>query len=318
MKVLIPGGFGFLGGRLGQFLAAGGAEVVLGSRHMHAPPQWLPGATVIRTPWESEAELGKICAGVECIVHLAGMNAQDCAADPVGAFEFNALATARLVVAALQKGVRRFVYVSTAHVYGSPLSGAITESTSTLGSHPYATSHRAAEEAVLGVAQAGKIEALVIRLSNAFGAPAHADADCWTLVFNDLCRQAVTTRRMVLRSSGLQRRDFIPVQEACRAMDHLLRVDRDRVPSGIVNVGGGESISVWDAACLVRDRCEAVMGYRPALERAEPQVGETAADLDYRLDALRQSGFEPGGDRVGEIDRLLRFCAEAFAPLAQR
>lgn len=314
MRVLITGGFGFVGGRLAQHLASdAGDEVILGSRREWAPPGWLPWAKTVQTRWESQQALEVICVGVDAIVHLAGMNARDCASDPVAALEFNGLATSRLMRAAVRRGVGKFLYVSTAHVYGEPLAGTITELTCAVPSHPYATSHRAGEDAVRAAGRAGEIEGLVLRLSNAFGAPARKEADCWMLLINDLCRQAVTTRRMVLRSSGLQRRDFVPLAEACRAIGHFLRMPSKTAPGDVFNVGGGVSMTVWDVACLVGERCQAVLGFRPELQRVAPAPGEVSAALDYRIDLLRESGFDPGADPADEIDRLLAFCASSFS-----
>lgn len=313
MKVLVTGGFGYLGGRLAQFLVRGAAnEVLLGSRRPANAPAWLPSARPVQTQWESPAELERICADVDAVVHLAGMNARQCAEHPVAALEFNAAATTRLLYAAIRQKVRRFAYVSTAHVYGAPLAGVITEETCPASLHPYASSHRAAEDVVRFARQSGAIEAMVIRLSNAYGAPAHKDADCWTLLVNDLSRQAVASRRMVLRSSGLQRRDFVPVMDVCRAIEHLLRLDVRHTAADVLNLGGGWAPTVWEMACLVQERCKATLGFEPELARVEPPPGETAPGLDYRCDTLHRTGFEAACDKVQEIDRLLDFCSAAF------
>ncbi len=267
---------------------------------------------MVQTRWDSLAGLEHICSAVDAIVHLAGINAQDCATDPVVALELNAVATARLLQAAVRQRVKRFIYLSTAHVYGSHLTGAITEETCPVSLHPYATSHRAGEDVVRAANQRGEIEGIVIRLSNAYGAPAHKDANCWMLLVNDLCRQAVTTQRMVLRSSGLQRRNFIPLPDACRAIDHLLQLSAQDLARDIFNVGGMWSPTVWEVACLVQERCTVALGFQPQLIRIPPQTGETVTELDYRFDALRQTGFQPSANKVEEIDRLLNFCKASF------
>ena len=313
MRILITGGFGYLGGRLAQFLGSeGGHEVWLGTRSEREAPRCLSEAQVVRTEWTSSSALEGICSGVDAVLHLAGMNAQECCADPANALDFRAVATSRLIKAAARQGVGRFVYVSTAHVYASPLVGRITEDTCPCSSHPYALSHRAGEDAVRSVTQAGRMGRIVLRLSNAFGAPVTPDADCWALLTNDLCRQAATTGRLVLRSSGLQRRDFVPLTDVCGAVDHLLRLPEISEEFSVFNVGGEWAPTVWEIASLVRDRCSAVLGFEPDLSRPSPEAGEVPAELDYSSDALRQTGFERGGDRVQEIDHLLKFCSESF------
>ena len=313
MRVLITGGFGYLGGRLAQFLVSQTCdEIVLGSRQQTKPPQWLPKVKVVQTRWDSLDGLENICSSVDALVHLAGMNAQDCATDPVAALQLNAVATARLLQAAIRKGVKRFIYISTAHVYGDPLTGVITEETFPVSRHSYAASHRAGEDVVLAANQRGEIEGIVVRLSNAFGAPAHKNANCWMLVVNDLCRQAAMTQRMVLRSSGLQRRNFVPLPDACCAIDHLLHLSEQALDRGIFNLGGVWQPTVWEVASLVQERCTVVLGFQPQITRIPPQKGETVAELNFRFDALRQTGYQPNANKVEEIDRLLNFCKASF------
>ena len=117
---------------------------------------------------------------MDAIVHLAAMNEMDCARDPAAALEVNTALTLRLLNAAVAAGVRRFVYLSTAHVYGAPLRGHIDERALPRPVHPYAITHRAAEDFVLAAFDAGRIEGVVLRLSNGVGAPAHAAVDRWT------------------------------------------------------------------------------------------------------------------------------------------
>lgn len=311
MKLLITGGCGYLGGRLAQFLVSQTShEILLGSRQCTGRPAWLPQATVVQIRWDSPSGLEQICTGVEAVVHLAGMNAQDCAADPVAAIEVNAAATARLQQAAIRQGVKRFVYLSTAHVYGSPLTGVITEETCPTSLHPYATSHRAGEDVVRAASQRQEVEGIVIRLSNAYGAPTHKDVNCWMLLVNDLCHQAATTQRMVLHSSGLQRRDFIPLTDACRAIRHLLELPADRLGDGLLNVGGGWAPTVLQMARRIAERIQVATGRKPEILRKEHQDTKSTGLLDYRIQKLTDTGFRMGGtDNVDrEIDGLVQFC----------
>jgi len=312
-KVLITGGFGYLGGRLAQFLASQGSyEIFLGSRWQTQPPPWLQRAKVVETRWGSLKGLQEVCSGVDVIVHLAGMNAQDCAADPGAALEVNAVATTRLLQAAICQKVKRFIYMSTAHVYGSPLAGDITEETSLTAVHPYASSHRAGEDAV---SQCKEIEGAVIRLSNAYGAPVDKDVNCWMLLVNDLCRQAVISGRLVLRSSGLQKRDFIPLHDVTRAIKHCIERPVDKSDNGIFNLGGEASYRIMDLAELIAVRSEAVLGYKPEIERPDPVLGENSPELNYQIDKLKETGFCLNGNIEEEIDATLVFCQKTFKKL---
>lgn len=312
MRVLITGGFGYLGGRLAQHLASqDDYEVVLGSQTSRQSPEWLPNACVKQISWASADELEEVCAGVDAIVQAAGVNAQDCVTNPVDAFEFNVVATGRLLHAAIRQGVKRFIYISTAHVYGSPLIGEITEDTCPLSLHPYATSHRAGEDLVRYAHQRGQIEGVVVRLSNAFGVPAHKGVNCWMLLVNDLCRQLVQTNQLVLQSSGMQSRDFIMLQDVARAIDHLLNSSAIAIGNGLFNLGGGRALTVLEMAELIAARGRAMFGIDAAIIRPEPGKDEKNCALNYEIKKLQQTGFRLLGDMNLEIDNTLRLCAQS-------
>jgi UDP-glucose 4-epimerase len=312
VRVLLTGGLGYLGGRLAAFLAeSAGHELVLGTRNPQRVPGWAVAHRVVETDWTEQASLEAACAGVDAIVHLAGMSAAHCAEDPVGALEINAAGTARLARAASGAGVRRLIYLSSAHVYGTALNGTVDERTCPEPRHPYATSHRAGEDVVRHAQHSGRIEALVVRLSNSFGAPMDPTADCWRLLTNDLCLQAVRTRRLVLTTSGEQRRDFVALAECCRALTHLLTAPAAVFAAEVVNLGGGWAPRVREMAALIAARVAVVLGFHPEVRLGERSDAVGSGLREYRIERLLASGFLPDPDaRAGEIDRLIRFCEQ--------
>jgi UDP-glucose 4-epimerase len=167
---LITGGFGYLGGRIAQALAANpGRSLRLGTRWPQPAPEWLRTCEPVPLDLMSEEGLAAACAGVSCMVHLAALNEIDSASDPEQALLVNTLGTLKLLCAAERAGVQRFVYFSTAHIYGAPLTGTITEATVPRPAHPYATTHRAAEDFVLAAHDRRALTGIVVRLSNGFG-----------------------------------------------------------------------------------------------------------------------------------------------------
>jgi UDP-glucose 4-epimerase len=313
MRILITGAFGFVGGRLALHFAQLGHQIVLGSRHLITPPEWLPKSEVAIIVWDDMAALERCCNGVDVIIHAAGMNAQDSDNDSIAALAFNGLATARLVVAANRAGVNKFIYLSTAHVYGSPLVGTITEETCPRNLHPYATSHLAGEHAVLSANSYSEIHGIVLRLSNAFGAPMHKDVNCWALLINDLCRQAIETRKLVLQTSGLQQRDFIGLNSVCQVTEKLVTNHTKLNHTNVFNLGTGVSQSVLEIALLIKQRCSKVLGFEPELIYKLGESDEPYLRLIYRTDHLISLGININNqDNLVELDKLLQFSKSAF------
>lgn len=316
MRILITGGLGFVGGRVAVHLAKQGHKIVLGSRKPVAPPAWLPRAGVAKIDWEDIAGLVSCCIGMDMVIHAAGMNVQECAFNPVAALEFNGVATARLVDAASRAGVPRIVYLSTAHVYASPLVGTITEHTCPRNFHPYATSHLAGEQAVLSASQRGDIQGIVLRLSNVFGVPVDKNVNCWMLLVNDLCRQVVQTNKMILQSSGQQQRDFISMHEVCRVFERIVVADGEDSLMGIFNIGVGKSQTVLSMAKTIHQRCVEVLGFEPELQRKQDLKKDAFVPLIYRSarSGVLETALEDN-DNIPEIDRLLHYCSNVFAPM---
>jgi UDP-glucose 4-epimerase len=311
-RILVTGAMGFVGGRVAQSLAKhGDVRLTLGSRTAQANPDWLPSAQIVAMDWRSPQSLTLACDGIDTLVHLAGMNDTDCLRDPVAALEVNAVNTARLMQAAKVAGVKRVIYFSTAHVYGPSLVGKIDEFTLPKGRHPYATSHRAAEDVVLAAANEN-MDSIVLRLSNGFGVPAHSAVNAWMLLMNDLCRQAVTLRSMTLRSTGIQRRDFITLEDVSRVVAHMVDLPNTKVGDGVFNVGSGKSLRVIDMVELIQIRCTEVLGYTPEIVRPQPAESDESPNLDYRVDRLLSTGFKLSGNPDLEIDGILSMCNESF------
>ena len=316
--VLITGGSGYLGSRLAQaVLLQPGLHLRLGIHPPGmSPPGWMKGIESVPLNALSDTDVKSACRGVQYVVHLAALNQNDCEANPEQALLVNSLGTLKVLLAAQSERVKRFIYFSTAHVYGSPLIGALTEKSLPRPVHPYAITHRAAEDFVLGARNRGLVSGIVLRLSNGFGAPVHPEINQWTLIGNDLCRQAVTSRKLVLKTSGLQHRDWVCLSDVCRAVIHLLSLSESACEDGLFNLGGECSLSIIDLAERIVVRCKEVLGFVPEISRPVPSSAEISPPIDYRIDKLKATGFVLRGDMNEEIDATLRFCRSVFGKAA--
>jgi UDP-glucose 4-epimerase len=314
VRVLIIGGFGFLGGRLAKHLFRTGYEVVLGTRNFRAPPACLPDAEVVAIRLDDFDKLVKIFDDVNVVIDAAGMNALECALDPAEALRVNGEVTKCLANAACQAGVEKFIYISTAHVYANPLIGTITEQTNPINLHPYATSHLCGEYAVLRMNQSGKMNAAVLRLSNVFGRPSDKSVNCWMLLVNELCKQAIEKNQLILKTSGMQQRNFIALSQFCWVVEQFLTNSTSFGPTGIYNVGTVKSYSILEVAKLIQKRCFEVLGYKPILKIANDAPIPLNTQLTYSVDKLSALGIKFNQfDFVAEIDDLLQFCKREFS-----
>ena len=148
-------------------------------------------------------------------------------------------------------------------------------------------------------------------MSNGYGLPMHEGVNYWMLLVNDLCRQAVETGEIMLKSSGFQLRDFIPLTSVCKIIHALIVRDRQGCADDLYNVGSGHSMSVWEMANLVKHRCEKVLGREISLSRGD--LVEKSGELRYHVERLYKANINYKTDHNHEIDALVRFCALHFS-----
>jgi len=309
--VLLTGGFGNLGGRLASSLHhSGNWNVRLASRtHRHAP-SWAPDAEVVHLDLLKNSGVLDACKGVNSVIHLAALNDREAVVHPELAAALSGEGTQLLADAAIHQGVERFLFMSTSHVYGSPLEGTINESSSTHCTHPYATSHLAGEHVVQAKHEQGQLLGFRIRCANGFGFPLDPSVNIWHVLVYDLCRQVASHGSMTLNSSGVQRRNFIPVADICGAMTHFLTLNQMEIDNGLFNLGGPISNSVLEMAEKVAHRSSVVLGIDPKIFRPEASPTENYSQLDYQISKLVSTGFNPLNNVEYEIDRLLTMCKE--------
>ena len=305
--VLITGGFGLLGGRLGQYLH-GDYNVILASRSDQDVPDWLPLSKTIKIDWDDEASLNDACNLVDIVIHASGLNAQACSSDPEKALLVNGVYTQNLVGAAINQSVKFFIYLSTAHVYSDNLLGVITEDMPTTNIHPYATSHVAGENAVLLAIRQKCIEGTVVRIANAFGSPVSKDVNCWMLLVNNLCKQAVVERYLTLNSDSRTVRDFVTIRDLCSVIGLLIE---DNNASNIVNIGSGKVYSIVEMATKIQSHCLNLLGFEPPITlKQKPSMNKNS--FHFQTNYLDSIDFKFDNDFDLEIRELIHFCEESF------
>lgn len=296
--ILVTGAGGYLGGRISAVLEGR----VRALTRQRVP--WLPESAQVAGDLLGPTDaLVDAFAGSGAVIHLAGHNEVVARTDPDRALAETETMTRTVIDAARANGISRIVYVSTIHVYGSRLvpGATLDETVPAAPTSAYARA-RAASEDLLSAAD--DLDPVVLRLSNAVGAPADPAVDRWTLVASELSLGAVLDRVMVLRSAGLQTRDFITVDDASRI---AAAAADPAVPGGVYNLASGRSISIRDLADVVGERVHALAGYRPDLD-APPVDGDPEDPYTFVTDALAAHGLRAEQPLVAGVDELIEHC----------
>jgi UDP-glucose 4-epimerase len=310
--VLITGGLGCLGGGLSKYLMDKSYQVIIGSSREGAKlPNELKNCSLVYTDFDDIDTLADVCHGVDSVIHLATVNTQQSQDNPQLAIKVNGIGTHNLIQASIKSKVKYFLYFSTAHIYGSPLTGEIGENTIPKPSHPYAITHRLAEDFLLESISSQNIKGSVLRLSNSIGLPLIKEANCWMLFINDACKKSVVDRRIVIHSNPNSERDFISMNAVFEITEYFLS-NHTTADYPIFNVGSGVSHTLLQVAEMIADRCEELFGFCPKIVFSENDTAKNLK-LEYKVNKLTtEMGHKTNNNLSPSIDEVLRFCNVEF------
>jgi UDP-glucose 4-epimerase len=174
MAILVTGGAGYIGSHMVLAAIERGEEVVVvdnlstGVRgHVATDAHFVEGGAGDR------ALIGKIIAEhkIDAIVHFAGsIVVPESVADPLSYYENNTVVARNLIEAAVEGGVRHFIFSSTAAVYGENLDGPVVESSAANPINPYGRSKLMTEWMLEDCARAYDFRYVALRYFNVAGA----------------------------------------------------------------------------------------------------------------------------------------------------
>ena len=247
MHVLITGGLGFIGHRVGLELLARGAQITIvdlpafGDASLPSaaiPPQGGP-VEIVLADVRQAADWGHRLADVDVVIHCAGVHqADEVAADVAGHIDVNVAGTRSLLDATVAAGVGRFIYLSSAKVYGQIDGRASQEDDLVAPIDVYALGKAVAEIYCDRYATNHSLEVSVIRPFSVYG----PGQDTHTGYMGALLEALRRSRRVILPGGPDTSRDFVHIDtvvDVC--VSAALSVD---APPPILNAGSGVPTSL--------------------------------------------------------------------------
>ncbi|HLF37522.1 MAG TPA: NAD-dependent epimerase/dehydratase family protein, partial [Anaerolineales bacterium] len=251
VRVLVTGGAGFIGSHLVERLLAGGHAVrVLDnlSSGMRADPS-AAGYELVEGDVRDRSIVEASLDGVEQVFHLAAMISVPASTQaPMECYEVNLTGSLQVLDASRQAGVRRVVLASSAAVYGDFL-GPVAETTPPAPLSPYAASKLGMEQAARMFTDTFNLPTVCLRFFNVYG-PRQAPDSRYAAVIPGFIQAGLVQQPMVIHGDGQQRRDFVFVADAVEAC--LLAATREQASGGVVNIGGGGSVTIQDLAGILQ------------------------------------------------------------------
>ena len=115
----------------------------------------------------------------------------------------------------------------------------------------YALTHSLCEDTLRLMNKYENFESISLRLSNGYGYPKLKSCDCWWLVINDFCKNAIENKEIKLNSDGSSLRDFIHISDISVAVEKLITTTK-KIPEKI-NLASGKTLSMLEIAKIVND-----------------------------------------------------------------
>jgi nucleoside-diphosphate-sugar epimerase len=193
----------------------------------------------------------KILDGVDAVADLAGLS-NDASAEinPELTRSINCEGGMRLARLAKEAGVRRYVYSSSASVYGHGAREQLNETDECRPLTLYAESKLHVENLLGGLADRN-FEPVIFRNATVFGLSPRMRFD---LAINIMTLRAWKERVIYIMGGGDQWRPFAHVTDVVRAIVHGIEDDKERVAGQIFNVGGDDmNYQIRQLAQFVRD-----------------------------------------------------------------
>jgi UDP-glucose 4-epimerase len=326
MAILVTGGAGYIGSHMVWHLIDLGETVVVADR-LSTGFEWAlsPEAKLMRGDIGDAAFLDSIFEtnSIEAIIHFAGsIVVPESVANPLSYYDNNTVKSRLLIEKAVQYKVDKFIFSSTAAVYGSVSNEPVNERTPTMPESPYGRSKLMTEFMLADTAAAHDFRYTALRYFNVSGADPKGRTGQSTLGATHLIKVACETATGKRKSmqvfgtdydtpDGTCLRDYIHVSDLVDA--HYLALQRLRSGAGniVANCGYGRGFSVLDVITAVRK----VSGNDIAVEYVERRPGDAVSVVANSDRAQAEFGWVP---QHADLDFIVRTALEWEKSLARR
>ncbi|MFZ2541498.1 MAG: NAD-dependent epimerase/dehydratase family protein [Gallionella sp.] len=281
-KILVTGGAGFIGSHIVEELLARGFSVVvlddLSTGKLENLPPDMASLRIIVGSILNPDTVCEAVVGCDAVIHLAAIaSVQASIENPIFTHQVNFDGTLLLLEYARQAGVKRFLFASSAAVYGNATEGAVSENVPVSPLTPYAIDKLAGEYYLKHYYRTFGLEYTAFRFFNVYG-PRQNPASPYSGVISIFAANSIAGKPLKVFGDGKQTRDFVYVKDVARM---LVATIKNHAMSGkVINIGTGESTSLLD----IIEKMGMILNKTIEVEYTDARVGDIRHSLaDVRL-----------------------------------
>lgn len=302
LRFLVTGGAGFIGSHLAEELVQRGHQVRIVDNFSTGKKKniasFLDKIELIEGDVRDTGVCARVVKGMDFVLHQAALTSVPYSIEnPLLTNEINIKGTLNLLLASREAKVRRFVFASSAAVYGDDSHLPKKEEVVGVSLSPYALSKRAGEMCCQLFARTFGLSTVCLRYFNIFG-PRQDPASQYASVIPLFISRMLKNEKPVIFGDGEQTRDFLFVSNVVEA--NMRAVEADRLEREVFNIGYGEETSVNE---LTR-RINEILKVNIRADYDEPRLGDikrSFADISWARKMLKYEpivGFSEGLKRT--------------------
>lgn len=200
---------------------------------------------------KNPAIVNELMGRSDIVIHLAAeSHVSRSIFDVAICYETNVMGTQVITDAVLKhrERVERYIYISSSEVYGTARTTPMDEEHPLYPMSPYASSKAGADRLVYSYMVTYNIPAVIIRPFNQYGPRQHLEK-----VIPRFVTGAITDESIVVHGDGASTRDWVYVQDTCKAIDKVMHCDFHSIKGEVINLGTGREISLNEIVERVLD-----------------------------------------------------------------
>jgi len=252
MKALVTGGAGFIGSHLVDLLLEKSCEIVVIDNLSTGKRSQIPDSIVFLEGDAGNSDLlAQVLPGCDVVFHLAAVSSvQDSLDRPIEVHNTNLTATLALLEASVRHKVKRFVFSSSAAVYGDTGTEPAREDMIPKPMSHYAVQKLASEHYCQIYHHLHGLETVCLRYFNVYGPRQRADSP-YSGVIAKFIAAACAGKPITIFGDGEQTRDFCYARDVVSANYLAATQDAAQLAGKVLNVGTETSTSINELAQLV-------------------------------------------------------------------
>ena len=311
MKLLIPGGAGYIGSHMVRYAQDHDCEVVVLDDFSTGHDFAIKDCEVIRVNLLDQAKLVKVLKDryFDGVIHFAAKSlVGESIKKPDIYYRNNVVGSLNLIDVMLKNEINNIVFSSTAAIFGNPLSDKIDEEHSKKPINPYGHSKLIVENILRDICSTYDFNATCLRYFNAAGAHKSGEIgeshDPETHLIPNILESALSSKNKLKlygndynTHDGTCVRDYVHVTDLAQA--HLLGLSHMKKNKGfsVFNLGNGNGFSVMD----VLKSCERVAGCQIEFEIEGRRAGDPSILVANSYHAKTALGWKPEFNILDDI-----------------